>query len=143
MTHLVYDEAVPRLPRFGFDVGDGVLGRQHIISVDERVDPGGVGVEHHAGMVVHGGVVGLSAGDEAKAAHQLVLLDGAVANGLGPAAAASQAVVFHVPEAVLGRNVALGQKSVVLVLRADMGNAEVVAVDLDVTLEALDLQHSG
>ena len=143
VADLVGDEAVPRLPRFGLEAGDGVLGGQRVGAVDEGVYAGGVGVEDHAGVVVHGGAVGLGAGGEAEAAHELVLLEGVVADGLGPASAAAEAIVLHVPEAVLGGYEALGEEGVVLVFGAGVGDAEVVAVDFDLCFKAMQIQRSG
>ena len=112
------------------------------LSKDEGVDPGGVGVEDHAGVVIHGGVVGLGAGGEAEAAHQLVLLQRAVAGGLGPASAAPQSVVLHVPQPVLGGDETLGEEGVVLVPGADVGYAQAVAVDFDLASQPLEPQRS-
>ena len=61
------------------------------------VDAGGVGVEDHASVVVHGVVVGFGAGGQTEAAHELVLLQRAVADGLGPASSTAEPVVLHVP----------------------------------------------
>ena len=116
---------------------------ERVGAVDEGVDAGGVCVEDHAGVSVHGGVVGLRAGSEAEAAHELVLFQSAVADGLGPASAAAQAVVLHVPETVLGGDEALGEESVVLVFSLNVGDAEVVTVDLDLALQSVKLQGAG
>ena len=80
--------------------------------------------------------------DEAEAAHELVLLEGTVADGFSPPAGGPQAVVFHVPEAILGRYEALSEEGVVLVFGLDVGDAEVVAVDFDLGFQAVQLQGS-
>ena len=64
VAHLVHDHAVPGLPGLGLDAGDGVLDGQRVGDVDEGVDAGGVGLEDHAGVVVHGVAVRLGAGGE-------------------------------------------------------------------------------
>ena len=142
MARLVDNKAVPGLPLLRLDSCDGVLGGQRVRAVNEGVDAFGVGVEDHAGVTVHGGVVGLGAGGQAEAAHELVLLQRAVADGLGPAPAAAKPVVLHVPEAVLGSDEALGKESVALAFGADVGYAQVVAVDLDLAGQPLEPQRS-
>ena len=142
VAHLVDNKAVPGLPLLRLDSCDGVLGGQRVRAVNEGVDAFGVGVEDHAGVAVHCGVVGPGAGGQAEAAHELVLLQRAIADGLGPAPAAAKPVVLHVPEAVLGSDEALGEESVSLAFGADVGYAQVVAVDLDLAGQPLEPQRS-
>ena len=154
VANLVNHQALPGLPRLrpfvlGEKASNGILGGQRAIHVilslskDESVDPGGVGVEHHAGVAVHDVVVGLGAGYQAEAAHQLVLFQCAVADGLGPAAAASQAVVLHMPQPVLGGHKSLGEEGVVLVFGPHVGDAQLVAVYLHRGLQAVQGNRTG
>ena len=69
--------------------------------------------------------------------------EGAVADGLGLAAAAPETVVLHVPEPVLGGNEALGEEGIVLVFGPDVGDAQFVAVYLNLSLEVPQIQGPG
>ena len=106
--------------------------------MNKGVHTAGVGVKDRLGLTVDHPVVGPCAGGETEAAHELVLLQRPVAHHLGPPAPAPAAVVFHVPQPVLSGNETLGEEGVELVLRAHVGNAQPVAVNLDLAPQPWD-----
>ena len=140
VADLVDHQTVPRLPRLRPYARNGVFRRQRVRAVNKRIDPSGVSVKHHARVVVHDFVVGLGAGHETKAPHELVLLQCAVSDSLGPPAAAAQAVVLHLPQPVLGGDEALGEKRIVYVSSPDVGDAKFVPVYLDLVFQPVELQ---
>ena len=82
--------------------------------MNEGVHAGGVGVKDILGVGVHDLVVGFGAGLQPEPAHHDVLGHRLPAHGLRPAARSPAAVVFHVPQPVLGRHEPLGEKGVYL-----------------------------
>ena len=136
VPHFVDGQAVPGLPGFGGDAGDGALNGPGGVAADKGVDAGGVGVQHRAGAGAGGVVVGAGGVLQAEAAHLPVGAEGRFAGDFGPASHGAAAVVFHGPEAVLGGDEALGEPGVVFVGRPGVGDAPGVAPDLDIAMQA-------
>ncbi len=133
VAHLENYQAVPGLPGFRAQAGDGILNRQRACGgrgLDVGVDSPGVSVQHLTGMVVHRLVIGPGAGFQAKAAHQQVLLQRLRTYHLGPTSAAPAPVVLHLPQPVLGGDKPLGKKGVRLAAGPQVGDAPAVAVHL-------------
>ena len=95
---------------------DGELSRR----LDEGAHPSRVCIEHRSCFGVEDGQVHLDGGPDPEPAHQLVLLDGAVADHLRPPAVGHPPVVLHVPESVLRGGEALAEEGVVGRTGADM-----------------------
>ena len=111
----VCHQSVPRLPRFGTYADDFVLRRQCLAMLNECVDSAGIGIEHVAGALGDGPIVGPRTGFQPEPPHQLVLFQCRRAHDLRPPAHSPPPVVFHVPQAVLGSDKPLGEKGVALV----------------------------
>ena len=130
MPYFVDNQPVPRLPRFGRHSGQLVLHRQDRARLDECVNTFGVAVHHPFGPLSDGLIIGSSAGLQTELPHHLVLVQRRWPHHLRPPSDSPEAVVLHVPEAVLSGHEALGEKSVAFAACTDVGNAVAVAVDL-------------
>ena len=70
---------------------------------------------------------------EVEGAEEQIGVHLTVAEHLGEPSGADVTPEVHLPEPILGMDVALGEEEVVLVARIDMGNAVVISNDLDIT----------
>ena len=106
---------------------------------DAGVDPGGVKVErrqHGLGQVLD---LPFRQPIKAKGAHPLVRRKRRRSQDLGQPPGAEAAHGFHLPQTVLGMDEAEGEIGVAAGFGENMGNAGIVAVDLDRLLEDRDL----
>ena len=127
-----------RRPRLGLDPGELELHRQVVaVLLDERVDAGGVGGEEAVGVGVVAGPLGLV--ERPPEHHQPgapVVVEGLGTEDLGEPPLAPAAPHLHLPQPVLGHDVALREEQVVVVLRVDVGHPPLVADHLDRRLQA-------
>ena len=128
VPYLVDHQAVPRLPGLWGYSRYLILHRQDRRRLDESVDTASVRIHHLPGPLADGLVVGPGAGLQPESPHHLVLVHRRRPHHLRPASRSPQAVVFHVPELVLGSNEALGEKRVALAGGPDVRNAVAVPV---------------
>ncbi len=102
------------------------------------VDALRVGIEHGPIARIRRRVLGLGDALPAHRPEEGVRFDLRVAEHLGEAARADVAPEVHLPEALLGVDVALGQEQVVLVVGVDVSHTHVVPYDLRGCLQTGD-----
>jgi len=151
----------PQVPGHHFGPGEGVKGSPGLrveldagesqdgelqaqaspVGGDVGVDPLGVGLQHGAGFAVQllqflsGGAV------PAQGAEETILSQGRRAQHLRQPPGADPPPELHLPEAVLGMDVPLGEEEVVGIGGVDMGNPPTVTDDGGLCLQAVHLDR--
>ena len=128
--HLHPDERIDRGPGLGPGAGQQELDRQDRTGRQESVDPGRVGFEHAQGHRVQLRQAGLGRAAHADGAQEPVGLQAGGAEEFGQPPGADPAVHFHLPEPVLGMDIAQRVGRVRFGGGKDVGNAVGVAQDL-------------
>ena len=134
--HLHPDERIDRGPGLGPGPGQQELDRQDRTGRQESVDPGRVGFEHAQGHRVQLRQAGLGRAAHADGAQEPVGLQAGGAEDFGQPPGADPAVHFHLPEPVLGMDIAQRVGRVRFVGGKDVGNAVGVAQNLHGGLQA-------
>jgi len=128
---------VPRLPAFDLAADQTVLERQRCALRQECVDTARIGFEHRARFTRQTGEVAPRCARDIKPPRQRIRRDRRAALPFRPPAQHAPARRIHLPEPILGMDVALCEKGIHRSARADMRNAPGITMDVDVGLETV------
>ena len=142
IADLIDKNAVPGRPGFRTRLQQAVLHRQRLSRIQERVDPGRVGVEHVARLRAANVVISFRGPFEPTTAHKPVGLETAGPRILRPPPQTSHPVVIHLEQPVLSSREPLCKKQVVQIPGLDMRDAPGVSIYIDRTAQAVE-GHSG
>jgi len=124
-------DGVRGLPRLRLDPENLELDRQDRALGEEGVDAGRVSLEVRRRLAIELRGDALGESREAERAHELVGLEGALAEEFAQPSLRHAPLEFHLPEAILRVHVAHREPAIALALRIDVRHAFAVAQDLD------------
>jgi len=125
--HLSPGQRVDRGPGGRINAQDGEFERQAApVAFDVSVYTVGIGLHDEASLIFHQRPVLLGRLPQADGAQKTVGIQGAWAQDCAQGPAGDPAVELHLPEPILGVDIALGEKEIMLVLRKDMGHSPLV-----------------